>query len=186
MNIPKLAKSLLALAAGAFLIGCANTGEVQEGAAVVDGSVMSGDTASAPQATTQPITIPAQQRVNLLDDPTSILINRVIYFAYDSSDVRAEDQALVEAHANYLAQNPGQRVLLEGHADERGSREYNIALGERRALAIGRLLQLLGVSGGQMRNVSYGEERPTESGHDDGSWALNRRVELVYRRPGES
>ncbi|MEM7504879.1 MAG: peptidoglycan-associated lipoprotein Pal [Pseudomonadota bacterium] len=173
-----------ALLAGLLLGACSSTAE-QDDAAVENRNVMSGETLKD-EATTQPVVVESQPAPNPLDDPNSLLSSRVIYFDYDSSDVRAEDQALVEAHANYLAQNPGQRVLLEGHADERGSREYNVALGERRALAIGKLMQLLGVSDAQMRAVSYGEERPAEPGHDEGSWALNRRVELVYRRPGQS
>jgi len=186
MKTRNLANPLMAIVACALIAGCSNTGEVQEGAAVDDATVMAGDTTGVQAAQTQPVAIPVQNPPDALNDPSSILSNRVIYFTYDSADIRAEDQALLEAHANYLAQNPGQRVLLEGHADERGSREYNIALGERRAIAVSRLMQLLGVSDGQMRSVSYGEERPAESGHDDGSWALNRRVELVYRRPGQS
>ncbi|MEM7404874.1 MAG: peptidoglycan-associated lipoprotein Pal [Pseudomonadota bacterium] len=173
-----------ALLAGLLLGACSSTAE-QDDAAVENRNVMSGEPLKD-EATTQPVVVESQPAPNPLDDPNSLLSSRVIYFDYDSSDVRAEDQALVEAHANYLAQNPGQRVLLEGHADERGSREYNVALGERRALAIGKLMQLLGVSDTQMRAVSYGEERPAEPGHDEGSWALNRRVELVYRRPGQS
>lgn len=169
----------------ALTMGCSSTGETQQG----DPAVENQNTLEGPaptDATTQPISAPTPAAGNPLDDPTSILSSRVIYFAYDSAEVRAEDQAVVEAHANYLLQNPGQRILLEGHADERGSREYNIALGERRALAVARLMQLLGVADSQIRSVSYGEERPADSGHDEAAWSLNRRVELVYRRPGQS
>lgn len=115
-----------------------------------------------------------------LDDPNSPLAVRVIYFDYDSSNIREDFRETVAAHAAYLTANPTTSVTLEGHADERGSREYNLALGERRALAVRRQLVLLGASAGQIRTVSYGEERPVVDGHDEESYALNRRVELVY------
>jgi peptidoglycan-associated lipoprotein len=103
-----------------------------------------------------------------------------VYFDYDSSEIRADFNDMLRAHARQLAQNANMRVRLEGHADERGSREYNIALGERRAQAVRQVLQLQGASSTQLSTVSYGEERPKELAHDDTSWAQNRRVELVY------
>lgn len=115
-----------------------------------------------------------------LDDPNSPLSVRVIYFDYDSSSIRAEYRETVAAYASYLASNAATSVTLEGHADERGTREYNLALGERRALSIRRQLVLLGASAGQIKTVSYGEERPMVDGHDDASYEQNRRVELVY------
>jgi peptidoglycan-associated lipoprotein len=116
-----------------------------------------------------------------LDDPASLLANRTIYFAYDSSDIAASDQPVVEAHGRYLADNPGASMTLEGHADERGSREYNIALGERRANAVRQLMTLIGANGAQIRVVSYGEERPAMDGHEEAAWSRNRRVEIIYR-----
>jgi peptidoglycan-associated lipoprotein len=115
-----------------------------------------------------------------LDDPNSPLSVRVIYFDYDSSAIRSEFHETIAAHAAYLASNSSTGVTLEGHADERGTREYNLALGERRALAVRRQLVLLGASAGQIKSVSYGEERPLVDGHDEQSYAQNRRVELVY------
>jgi len=109
-----------------------------------------------------------------------LLAQLTIYFDYDSSEIRSDFNDMLRAHARQLAQNPNMRVRLEGHADERGSREYNIALGERRAQAVRQVLQLQGASSTQLSTVSYGEERPVELGHDDTSWAKNRRVELVY------
>ncbi len=111
------------------------------------------------------------------DGPLSV---RVIYFDYDRSNVREAFRGTIEAHAAYLANNPDVSIALEGHADERGSREYNLALGERRALAVRKQLVLLGASAGQVRAVSYGEERPVTEGHDEGSYAPNRRVEILY------
>ena len=105
---------------------------------------------------------------------------RVVYFDYDSSDVRADSRQIVEGNSRYLAGDPAATVVLEGHTDERGSREYNIALGERRANAVRQMLQAYGVQPQQMRTVSYGEERPAVAGSDEGSYSQNRRVEIVY------
>jgi len=115
-----------------------------------------------------------------LDDPSSPLSRRVIYFEFDSSVIAGEDQDLLSAHANYLGANGGASIVLEGHADERGSREYNIGLGDRRAQAVRRVLELNGVSASQASVVSYGEEKPAAEGHSETAWRLNRRVELVY------
>ncbi len=109
-----------------------------------------------------------------------LLATRIVYFEFDSSEVRGTGVDLVAAHARYLAANPGSRVRLEGHTDERGSREYNIGLGERRAQAVRRALMLQGALDGQISTVSYGEERPAVAGHDEEAWAKNRRVEIVY------
>lgn len=117
-----------------------------------------------------------------LDDPESLLFKRILYFDFDSSYVKADEQAIIEAHGKYISENPNAKVTLEGHADERGSREYNIALGERRAKAVDRLIKLLGVAKGQLDVISYGEERPAKLGHDEAAWQFNRRVEIVYDR----
>lgn len=119
-------------------------------------------------------------RGHALDNPDSPLSSRVIYFEYDSSVLPADSRAIVEAHARYIASNPGSRVKLEGHADERGSREYNVGLGERRAQAVNQVLTLTGAGRDQISTVSFGEERPAALGHDEESWRLNRRVEIVY------
>ena len=116
-----------------------------------------------------------------LDDPASPLGARTIYFEFDSSDVPASAQPIIGAHATYLSEHAGASITLEGHADERGSREYNIGLGEKRALAVRRLMTLLGATSPQIRTISYGEERPADAGHEESAWQLNRRVEIVYR-----
>ena len=116
-----------------------------------------------------------------LDDPSTPLGTHTIYFEFDSSDVPASAQPVVEAHAAYLSEHAGASITIEGHADERGSREYNIGLGEKRALAVRRLMSLLGATGPQIRTISYGEERPAADGHEESAWQLNRRVEIVYR-----
>ena len=104
----------------------------------------------------------------------------VIYFEFDSSEVRAQDQDLVARHAMQLGNNPGARVRLEGHADERGSREYNIGLGERRAQAVRQMLMIQGVPSDQISTVSFGEERPVAFGSSESDYAQNRRVEFTY------
>jgi peptidoglycan-associated lipoprotein len=109
-----------------------------------------------------------------------LLATRVVYFDFDSAEIKGQGVEVVAAHAKYLAANPGTRVRLEGHTDERGSREYNIGLGERRAQSVRRALMLQGASEGQISTVSYGEERPAAPGHDEAAWAKNRRVEIVY------
>ena len=116
-----------------------------------------------------------------LDDAQSGLAARTIYFEFDSSDIPESERSTIEAHAGYLSQHSGAQIVLEGHADERGSREYNIALGEQRADAVRRLMTILGASSQQIRIISYGEERPASMGHDESAWQLNRRVEVVYR-----
>jgi peptidoglycan-associated lipoprotein len=110
-----------------------------------------------------------------------MLQNLVVYFDYDQAEIRPEFNELLQAHGQNLASNPNAQVRLEGHADERGSREYNIGLGERRAQAVRRVLMLQGATANQLSTVSYGEERPAATGSDDEAWRLNRRVELAYR-----
>ena len=122
------------------------------------------------------------------DDETAgpqagLLAKRVVYFDFDSSEIKGEGTDIVGAHAKYLANNPTARVRLEGHTDDRGSREYNIGLGERRAQSVRRALLLQGASEAQLSTVSYGAERPAVAGHDEAAWAKNRRVEIVYLTP---
>ncbi|MBT8141927.1 MAG: peptidoglycan-associated lipoprotein Pal [Gammaproteobacteria bacterium] len=105
----------------------------------------------------------------------------IIYFDFDQSSIKPEFRDVLAAHAANLAANPGLSLRLEGHADERGSREYNIGLGERRAQAVKRALMLNGVSAASLKTVSFGEEKPMVQGTGEASWSQNRRVELVYR-----
>ncbi len=114
------------------------------------------------------------------DNTSSLLSKRVIYFDYDKSDVKSEYRAIVSAHATYAAAHSSARVTLEGHADERGTREYNLGLGERRGNAISGMLSAGGASGGQLDVVSYGEERPVCRDSDEDCWWQNRRVEIIY------
>ena len=116
-------------------------------------------------------------------DPLTVgaLAKRSIYFDYDSFVVKAEFQATIEAHAKYLVANKGRKILVQGNTDERGGREYNIALGQKRAEAVRKALALLGVPEAQVEAVSLGEEKPKATGSDEASWAENRRSDIVYQ-----
>jgi peptidoglycan-associated lipoprotein len=111
-----------------------------------------------------------------------LLQTLVVYFDYDQAEIRPEFNELLAAHGQFLAKNAAATLRLEGNTDERGSREYNIGLGERRAQAVRRALMLQGAAANQLTTVSYGEERPASTGSNEESWRLNRRVELVYSR----
>jgi peptidoglycan-associated lipoprotein len=104
-----------------------------------------------------------------------------VYFEFDSSAIDADNRVIVEQHAAYLMANTAVKVTLQGNTDERGTREYNLALGERRATSVERMLRVLGVSSERITTISYGEEQPVAMGHDESSWRLNRRVEFVYQ-----
>jgi peptidoglycan-associated lipoprotein len=122
----------------------------------------------------------SSRAVENFDNPESLLSKRVIYFDFDKSEVKPEYRAIVAAHASYISAHRSARVTLEGHADERGTREYNLGLGERRGNAVSGLLSAAGAMGGQLDTVSYGEERPVCRVSDEGCWSQNRRVEIVY------
>jgi len=116
-----------------------------------------------------------------LTDPKSVLSKRSIYFDLDKYEVKDEYKDLVAAHAKYLVANRGFKVLLQGNTDERGSREYNLSLGQKRADAVKRSLTLLGAREDQVESVSLGEEKPKNGGHDDSAWAENRRADILYK-----
>jgi peptidoglycan-associated lipoprotein len=118
--------------------------------------------------------------VEMLQKDEGALSNRTIYFEFDSAKLTSESIEILETHGNFVAGNGEVSVRLEGHADERGSREYNIALGDRRAQSVRRVLLFQGASSDQVETVSYGEEQPVMSGHDEESWGKNRRVEMIY------
>ena len=117
---------------------------------------------------------------NELRNPNSILSKRSIYFDFDSFVVKDEYRPLVEAHARYLQQHRNTRMTVQGNTDERGSREYNIALGQKRADAVKRMMVLLGAGDSQIETTSFGEERPKNPGHDESAYAENRRDDIVY------
>ena len=115
-----------------------------------------------------------------LRNPNSILSKRSVYFDFDSFVVKDEYRPLVEAHARYLQSHRNARMTVQGNTDERGSREYNIALGQKRADAVKRMMTLLGAQDSQVETTSFGEERPKNPGHDESAWAENRRDDIVY------
>lgn len=123
--------------------------------------------------------VPAQ--VDELNNPNGPLAKRSIYFDFDSYTVKSDYQPLLQAHARYLRSHPDRHVLIQGNTDERGTTEYNLALGERRSEAVLHDLETLGVPDSQLEAVSLGKEKPLAMGHDEASWAQNRRADLVYR-----
>ena len=180
-------KTLPLLFLALFISACTTTPEQEQGPEVVDKSgsaEMVDDAAGAADTGSEAQAFGAEgdraTALQELENPESLLSVRIIYFDYDSSTVLAQFEEIIQAHAGFLQANPGITATLEGHADERGSREYNLALGERRAQAVQQQLVVLGASPDQVRTVSYGEERPADPGHDEQAWGLNRRVEFVY------
>lgn len=172
---------VLVILLAVFLYGCESTEEKQDEVTIEDqGRSIDAESAEADGAQAYGAEEEERSAMSELNDPNSPLSTRIIYFEYDSSEVQPEYRSVVEAHAAFLANHPDQSVTLEGHADERGSREYNLALGERRAESIKQQMTLLGASSSQIRTVSYGEERPAVDGHDDYAWSQNRRVEILY------
>lgn len=145
--------------------------------------------ADSQSAQTQPVKPGQVARVDLtgkpagkspLTDPANILSRRSIFYDLDQYDIKDQYKDLVEAHARYLRDNSGARMTIEGNCDERGSREYNIALGQRRAEGVRRMLMLMGATGSQVESVSLGEEKPRCEDHSEGCWSQNRRSDMLY------
>jgi len=174
------AMAVLLLAAAVSLSGCASKrpkpGPVAPANAAEGAGAQAGGSLSANASRGADDEIPGPQ--------AGLLATRVVYFDFDSSEIKGAGTDVVGAHAKFLAGNPAARVRLEGHTDERGSREYNIGLGERRAQSVRRALLLQGAADAQISTVSYGEERPAVPGHDEAAWAKNRRVEIMYLAAG--
>ena len=174
-----LQRTILILLLAVFTAACTSTsGSKKESATVEDQSTAASGNDGGVQ--TYGTGDQSSYSISALDDPNGPLAKRIIYFDYDSSDIKPEFRSVIEAHAQYLANNPKVVLSLEGHTDERGSREYNLALGERRAQAVKEQMTVLGALPGQIRTISYGEERPVADGHNEAAWSQNRRVELVY------
>lgn len=176
-------KALLSMLLVSLLSACASK-DVKEApkAAVEERTVAKATQPSAPSAPAAEAT-PAPRTaiaVNPLTDPGSILSKRSVYFDFDKFDVKPEYTALVDAHAKYLQQHSDAKVTLQGNTDERGSREYNLALGQRRAESVKKAMHVLGVADKQMETVSLGEEKPKAEGHDEAAWAQNRRTDVIY------
>jgi len=168
---------LILILAMAGLLSACGSSQTREDSATVDdrstGSSTDGATAFGTGSD-------SMNGASALDDPASPLSVRILYFEYDSSDVLPAYREVLEAHAMYLAQNPNVTIALEGHADERGTREYNLALGERRAQSVKGQMMVFGPSASQLRTTSYGEERPVSDAHSEEGWSQNRRVEIIY------
>ena len=169
----KIALSILLVA---FLAACASK-PVKE---ATPAKVEDKSPAPAKGPETQPAT-QAPVAVNPLKDPNNILSKRNVFFDFDEYVVRDEFKPLVQAHAKYLTQTASAKVTVQGNCDERGSREYNIALGQRRADAVKKAMTILGAGDRQIETVSFGEEKPKALGHDEAAWAQNRRADLVYQ-----
>ncbi|KAF3983543.1 MAG: peptidoglycan-associated lipoprotein Pal [Methylococcales symbiont of Hymedesmia sp. n. MRB-2018] len=163
----------------AMLSACSSTEEKDQ--SILDGGTPNGTT----DAYQNGMDISGEQFGSGADprfsNPANPLSKQTIYFMYDSSQVQQEFIRVVAAHSQYLLGHPSEHIILEGHADERGSREYNIALGEQRAKSILRMMKVQGVSNNQVEVVSYGEEKPASNGMDEAAWQMNRRVEIVYQ-----
>jgi peptidoglycan-associated lipoprotein len=180
-------KWIIAAFAVAALAGCATTdtqdpAPVEEGGGAATTAPAGGATTSG--TTTSGVTGAATggaAAAGAHKDPKSILSQkRSVYFDYDQFVIKDEHKAVVEAHAKYLQGTRTLRITLQGNTDERGTREYNIALGQKRADAVKKLMQLLGATEVQIETVSFGKEKPRRDGHDEVSWAENRRVDIVY------
>jgi peptidoglycan-associated lipoprotein len=171
--------SVLVLAT-ALLAGCAGAGTQRQPTEPAAEPVDTPDTTRVPPSTSQPPTFDANMNPYVPGSSTRLL-PRTYYFDYDRSLLKPDDLASLEMHATVLRSNPDRSVVIEGHADERGTREYNLALGERRADSVRTFLVSAGVSPRQVEMVSYGEERPEDPGHDESAWSRNRRAILIYR-----
>ena len=180
-------KSLLASAVlAALLAACSSTAVKEKPAApVVDTSKPAAQAApAAPAAVADTAATGAASQdsvgVNPLKDPNNILSKRSVYFDFDKDEVKSEYRALVEAHAKYLQANPNAKLMIQGNADSRGSREYNLALGQRRSVAVKKAMNVVGAQDKQIETVSYGEEKASQTCKDDACWSKDRRADIVY------
>ena len=166
--------------------GCSTTSLEQKPASAPEPTA-----AAVPKPAPAPASVPLNQAgapppmpVDPLTDPGSILTHRSVYFDYDRSVIHDSDVPVIEAHGRYLVGHPTGTVRIEGNCDERGGREYNLALGQRRADAMRERLRLLGVSSDRVETISLGKEKPRNLGQDEAAWAENRRADIIYSRGG--
>ena len=163
-----------------FAAACSTTPTDEQKPAATDAGGAAAQTQKPGVATVDVTSKPGSAAINPLKDPNNILSKRSIYFDFDKFDVKAEYRPIVEAHARYLRENPGAKVLIQGNADERGSREYNVGLGQRRSDSVKKMMTLLGVRESQMEAVSLGEEKPVCAEHGEDCWAKNRRDDVLH------
>jgi peptidoglycan-associated lipoprotein len=161
----------------AFLAACSSGVKLDDKPAVSDQSSGQTNTTKADPNAVKTV----DTSVDPLKDPNGALAKRSVYFDLDSYIVKDDYRGVVEAHAKYLTSHRDHKVSIQGNADERGSSEYNLALGQKRAEAVRKQLALLGVTEAQMEAVSFGKEKPRALGHDEASWAENRRADIVYQ-----
>ena len=178
MNMSRLA--LIAAVSSAFLAGCASNVKLDDKPAPVESRTTSGAGGSggASSSGTSPSKVAS---VDLTKSASAAELGKVVYFDYDSFVVKDESRPVVEAQAKLLSTDRSKKLSIEGHTDERGGSEYNLALGQKRAESVAKALKLLGVNDGQVEAVSFGKERPAAQGSDEASWAKNRRAELNNR-----
>lgn len=169
--------TLALIISGAFALAACGS------AVKLDDNVKVEERTSTPASTTDARTVAPVNTgsVDPLNDPQGILAKRSVYFDYDSFIVKDEFTPVLEAHAKYLTANKGRKIVIQGNTDERGGREYNLALGQKRAEAVRKSMSLLGVSDAQMEAVSFGKEKPKATGSDEAAWAENRRADLAYQ-----
>ena len=177
-------KLLISALFASLLAACGTTPTTDSGAPVEDRNVAAAGTSGAATSGTTTGNVAGTasgSQSNRLRDPNSILSKRSVYFDFDSYAVKDDYKPLIDAHARYLQGDKGARMTIQGNTDERGSREYNIALGQRRADAVKKMMMLLGATDSQIETVSFGKEKPRNPGHDEGAWTENRRDDFVYR-----
>ena len=183
MTTTQLSRSALLAAALMFaLAGCSSVNlDEQKPAPIVDAAPVTATKTDTDPRAVAPVDAQAGRGLDPLNDPNNPLSKRSVFFDFDSFVVKAEYQPIVQTHGSYLGTNKQRRVTVEGHTDERGGREYNLALGQKRAEAVKQRLMLVGVTETQIETVSFGEEKPRATGSTEDAWAQNRRADLNYR-----
>lgn len=174
-------RMLTALAVAVAMVGCSSVPLEDVPVEDKSASAVTGQPGAGPGAT-QSSVAPVAADTAALTAAGPANVARILYFDYDSYVIKPQFQSLIEGHARFLKANNGRRISIEGHTDERGGREYNLALGQRRSEAVRRALGLLGVTDSQVEAVSFGKEKPVAMGSDEAAWSQNRRAEIVYRR----
>ena len=176
---------LTAAGCAALLAGCATSQDSGQAPAGVEDRGAGGKPGAAKPVDPKPIasvdlTASRKDPATMLKDPNSILSQRSIYYDYDKFEVKDDYRSMVEAHAKYLREHPESKILIQGNTDERGSREYNVGLGQRRSDGVKKMLMLLGARESQIESVSLGEEKPQVEGNGEDAWSRNRRSDILY------
>jgi peptidoglycan-associated lipoprotein len=178
----KIHAGLLAAAAALVVAGCSSTPVAKTEPAAAPAPAPAPAPVQQMAPAPQPVAPPMSSTATMVDPLTQgLLAKRSVYFEFDRSSINESDVAVVEAHGRYLVDHRARAVRVEGNCDERGSREYNLALGQRRADSVKDRLKTLGVAGDRIETTSFGKEKPRAMGHDEAAWAENRRADIVYR-----